>query len=168
MNKKGFTLIEVLTVVLIIGVLASIAMPMYVRAVERSRATEAMAAIKALNDSIYAYFAEKDTCPTKFSQLVVNLPDISGISNTNSSVSTKMFQFSLGGADADVPGTDGCKGVLATRINGGGYSYKIWNPYSAPAGEKAMALQCAPTSQTDTKSIALCESLGLYRSTSSN
>ena len=55
MKVKGFTLIEVLTTVVIIGVLASIAMPMYMRAVERSRATEAMAAVKAPFSLLIAY-----------------------------------------------------------------------------------------------------------------
>ncbi|WP_428038694.1 type IV pilin protein, partial [Candidatus Avelusimicrobium faecicola] len=38
-NKKGFTLVEILTVVLIVGVLSAVALPQYRRAVERSRAT---------------------------------------------------------------------------------------------------------------------------------
>ena len=38
--NKGFTLIELMVTVLIVGILASIAMPQYRKAVERSRAAE--------------------------------------------------------------------------------------------------------------------------------
>lgn len=50
-NKKGFTLVEILTVVLIIGVLSAIALPQYRKVVERARAAEAMAGLKTLYDS---------------------------------------------------------------------------------------------------------------------
>ncbi len=165
MNKQGFTLIEVLTTVLIIGILTSIALPMYMRSVERSRATEAMSSIKALNDSIYAYYSEKETCPSRFSQLVVALPDGANSSSctaSNTVVCTKNFRFDLNGASVDIPGTS-CKGILATRINGGDYNYTIWNPYTRGNTGKALALQC---NGTNDKSIAVCESLGLYRGTS--
>ena len=49
--KKGFTLIEVLTVVLIIAVLTAVATPQYRRVVERARATEAISMLRSLYDS---------------------------------------------------------------------------------------------------------------------
>ncbi len=165
MNKTGFTLVEVLTVVVIIAVLTSIALPKYARAIERSRATEAMSSIKAMNDSIYAYFAERNTCPLNLNKLVARVSGADNASHTETSA--KFFKFSME-ASANVPGTD-CPGIVATRINGGGkYKYKIWNPYTSNTTTNELSLQCAPITATDKTSIAVCESLGLYRDPASN
>lgn len=161
MKQRGFTLIEVLTVVVIIGVLVAVALPMYTRTIERSRATEAMSAIKAINDSIYAYFTERETCPVRFSQLIAALPNTNEDEDTDASISTKFFQFNLAGAPVNVPGTD-CPGVLAVRINGGGedgYNYSIWHPYVRGAAGTSLSLRCNGENE---KSIDICRSLGLY------
>ncbi len=50
-NQKGFTLIEILVVVIIVAILAAIAVPRYLRYVERSRSTEAQTAISTIRKS---------------------------------------------------------------------------------------------------------------------
>lgn len=53
--KKAFTLIELLVVVLIIGILAAIALPQYEKAVEKSRAAEALTMLSSMRKAIDVY-----------------------------------------------------------------------------------------------------------------
>lgn len=72
--KKGFTLIELLVVVLIIGILSSVALPQYTRAVEKSRATQAMTLVKAIADAQKVYYLANGTYATKFEDLDIGMP----------------------------------------------------------------------------------------------
>ena len=63
-NKKGFTLLELLVVVLIIGILASIALPQYQMAVAKSRVASILPLIRAWQDALHLYELEHDElCP---------------------------------------------------------------------------------------------------------
>ena len=59
--KKGFTLIELMIVVAIIGILAAIAVPNFIKFQARSKQSEVRANLKALWTAEKAYFQEKDT-----------------------------------------------------------------------------------------------------------
>ena len=54
--KKGFTLVELLIVMVIVGTLITIALPKYQAAMERGRAQEAFANLKAASDILNTYF----------------------------------------------------------------------------------------------------------------
>jgi type IV pilus assembly protein PilE len=63
MNKKsrGFSLIELLTVVAIVGVLAAVAIPAYTDYVQRSKITEATANLSELRLRAEKFFADNRT-----------------------------------------------------------------------------------------------------------
>ena len=73
-NKKAFTLIELLVVVLIIGILASVALPQYQKAVEKSRATQALTLIKSVVQAAEAYYLANGTNVSSFDELAIDIP----------------------------------------------------------------------------------------------
>ena len=73
-NTKAFTLIELLVVVLIIGILAAVALPQYQKAVEKSKATQAIILLKTVAQAVESYHMANGGYPTEFSQLDVDIP----------------------------------------------------------------------------------------------
>ncbi len=60
MREKGFTLIELMVVVVILGILAAIAIPFYMNYVYRSRTAEATVNINGIRTLEESYFAENN------------------------------------------------------------------------------------------------------------
>ena len=77
-NQGGFTLVELMIVVIIVGILAAVAIPMYQGATERAKASEAVAALGTIRGAMRVYYAEHGT--------YVNASFTDGAQVTNGSV----------------------------------------------------------------------------------
>ena len=63
-NQKGFTLIELMIVVAIVGILAAIAIPAYQDYIKRSKVSELATSASACKVSVTEYFMSENAFPT--------------------------------------------------------------------------------------------------------
>lgn len=69
MNKKAFTLIEILVTVIIMGIFASIVIPNYQNFVEKQKAKACESNLKVLQEALDIYAIDHDTMPASLSEL---------------------------------------------------------------------------------------------------
>ena len=87
--QEGFTLVEILIVVVIIGILAAIAVPTYFNYVERGYASDAKVQMKNILENSKLYYSERDEFPEDVETL-----NESGYANVPQSTLSK-WQFSI-------------------------------------------------------------------------
>ena len=62
-SQKGFTLLELLVVVVIIGILAGIALPQYQKVVAKSKSAQLKTLVSAITKSVQEYYLVHDSYP---------------------------------------------------------------------------------------------------------
>ena len=73
-TRKGFTLIEMLVVVLIVGILAAIALPQYKMAVAKSKLSTIKDMTNALHHSVERYYLATSMRPNNLEGLDIDMP----------------------------------------------------------------------------------------------
>ncbi|MFC1667272.1 type IV pilin protein [Candidatus Omnitrophota bacterium] len=80
-RKKGFTLLEVLIVTIIIGVLAAIALPQYVSTIEKARSAEGAIHIGSLRSSMLRYWYGRMSFSASYAPGTLDMLDINNPNN---------------------------------------------------------------------------------------
>ena len=111
--ESGFTLLELLMVVIIIAILAALALPAYFRAVEKARTSEATIAMGALKGAIQRECVESaGAIPPAFANLDVEDPNLVANAQFSYVINTPPTICAAGGAGF-------VANITATRIGGG-------------------------------------------------
>ena len=82
-NKKGFTLAELIVVLLFIGVLTSMAIPGYKTATMKTRIVNNMTLMRALQNDMINFYNMHGQLPNNILQLSLNKGELSNITTTS-------------------------------------------------------------------------------------
>ena len=96
-KKKGFTLVEVLVVVLIVGILAAIAIPSYHFTVERSRATQGITSLTQIAKAQKTYNAKRGKYAESMIGLPLDMKDSDGSEATGAEFADQYFDYKIFG-----------------------------------------------------------------------
>jgi len=102
LTKSGFTMLELLMVVIIIGILATLALPQYMGFIEKARSTEAISTMGTIRTAQNLYKLETGTYSPDASNLAITVP---------TSGAATYWTYSITGA------SDTGFGVTATRTS---------------------------------------------------
>ena len=109
LSLTGFTLLEMLIVVIILGILAGIALPRYIRSLEKSRDSEAYVHLGLIRTAEIEYYADFNTFTNNLDTLSIDNPNLL----PPPPIGTRLFTYSV----TPAPPTNNFT-ATATRVAG--------------------------------------------------
>ncbi len=123
--QKGFTLIELMIVVAVIGVLAAIAMPQYQKYIAKSEVASVLATLTGVKTNAEAYTVENGVFPTTAQSSAIGIPtmDLGTVTLPASSTDASgVLTFTFGAVSTDASALVADKVLTLTRDTSGGWT----------------------------------------------
>jgi len=136
--QKGFTLIELMIVVAIIGILAAVAIPAYQDYIARAQVTEAVNLMGGAKTPMAEYFADKGAWPSDLTTAGVGTTAGKYV-NALTMNTTSTASSTTGGSGVSVIATMGAAGTVGAGIAGAQVALvsvdgKVWTCTTAGLG----------------------------------
>lgn len=128
-RKSGFTLVELLIVIIIIAVLAAIAIPKFSNSTQRAHETELKAKLKVVRDAVERFKHDMNGLPVNLAVLTRSTPPTTVIDQSSNIVAVSATAtFSGPYIDSTTAAVNASGDGLIDPICGGNFGYSIVGP----------------------------------------
>ena len=127
-QKKGFTIVELVIVIIIVAILTVVAVPVYQHHVEKARFTEAFTMLRAIADANTVYFIEHGKWCDDISELDVQIEGEVATQDSLVRIETKDFIYACCGDSAT-------SNTIAT-VNRKPFKERYWMSFTATPNKK--------------------------------